>query len=92
MKKEKTIKNHTASNYLLTIARRLVLVLVLFLFTYRIYLFNRYLFASLELADWPDLLRGGLRFDLAALFYLNGLYMLLALLPFPFVSKGWQLF
>lgn len=94
MKKEKTIKNHTASNYLLTIARRLVLVLVLFLFT-RIgfYLFNRYLFASLELADWPDLLRGGLRFDLAALFYLNGLYMLLALLPFPFVfSKGWQLF
>ncbi|NLA15786.1 MAG: LTA synthase family protein [Bacteroidales bacterium] len=72
----------------------MALVLFLFFLT-RIgfYWYNKYLFLEIPLALWKEILRGGLRFDLAALFYLNGPYLLLALLPLPFVySKGWQRF
>lgn len=41
-------------------------------------------FPGLSLEDWGSILLGGLRFDIAALFYVNALYALLQLLPFQF--------
>jgi phosphoglycerol transferase MdoB-like AlkP superfamily enzyme len=41
-------------------------------------------FPGLSMGDWASILLGGLRFDIAALFYVNALYALLQLLPFQF--------
>lgn len=41
-------------------------------------------FPRLSFSDWTNILWGGLRFDLAALFYVNSLYALLQLSPFQF--------
>lgn len=94
MNKNYNTKNHTAFSYVLQHIKRLLLVfLLLFLTRIGFYLYNKYLFTSLSWTHWPSILHGGVRFDLAALFYLNGLYLILALLPFSFVySKGWQVF
>ncbi|MFY9116667.1 MAG: LTA synthase family protein [Bacteroidales bacterium] len=92
MNKNYPVKNPAAWLYVWQLAKRLLFVfLLLFLTRIGFYLYNKYFFTSLAWTNWPDILRGGLRFDLAALFYLNGLYLLLALMPFSFVfSRGWQ--
>jgi arylsulfatase A-like enzyme len=94
MEMMKTIKNHTEIRYFLGLIKLMALILLLFFLTRMgFYAYNQYLFPEISTASWLEILRGGLRFDLAALFYLNGPYLLLALLPLPFVfSKGWQLF
>lgn len=85
-------RNHTGIAYLLTLPARLSVVLFL-LFVSRIFffLYNQYLFPGTDREAMLLICRGGIRFDLSALFYLNGLYLMLSLLPFSFVySRVWQ--
>jgi len=81
MEMMKTIKNHTEIRYFLGLIKLMALILLLFFLTRMgFYAYNQYLFPEISTASWLEILRGGLRFDLAALFYLNGPYLLLALL------------
>lgn len=48
------------------------------------YLFNTDLFENIDTASFLNLLKGGLKFDLSALLYLNSLYILVFLIPFKF--------
>ena len=83
-------KYRTGGRYVMALLGRLFLVLVVYLASrYGFYLFNRYLFSGVQANDWMRIYQGGLRFDLAALFYVNSLYLILALLPFPFVFTRW---
>lgn len=53
--------------------------------------YNHYLFPATSYAHFPLIYRGGLRFDLAALCYLNALWLFLALLPWRGVyTRAWQ--
>ena len=45
------------------------------------YLFNTSFFPDLTAAQWARIWYGGLRFDTAAVLYLNALFILLSLLP-----------
>jgi phosphoglycerol transferase MdoB-like AlkP superfamily enzyme len=82
-------KNYTGFSYFFSLTKRLSLVL-LFLLISRLafYLYNQYLFPGVEWENMLTIFMGGIRFDLSALFYLNGIYLFLALLPFPFVFSG----
>ena len=86
-------KNHTGISYLFTLFKRLVLVFIVLLISrVAFYLYNGYLFPETGWYDMPLIFRGGIRFDLSALFYMNGLYLILALLPFPFIfSRSCQI-
>ena len=48
------------------------------------YWINTELFPGLDAKAWSRILYGGLRFDLAALFYVNSLYILTQIIPFKF--------
>lgn len=87
-------KNRTGIFYLITLSGRLALILLLLLLSrLAFYLYNGYLFPGTGWEDIPLIFRGGIRFDLSALFYLNTLYLILALLPFPFVFyRAYQFF
>lgn len=57
------------------------------------YLTNLTLFKHLSTAELAYIFLGGLKFDIAALFYLNSLYIVLQALPFHFkYKKGYQVF
>ncbi len=82
-------KNYTGFSYFFSLTKRLSLVLLLLLISRSgFYIYNHYLFQTTAWEDMLMIYRGGIRFDLSALFYLNGIYLVLALLPFPFVFSG----
>ena len=45
------------------------------------FLFNQHYFSAIDLQGWGSVLWGGLRFDIAAICYLNSLYVLLQVIP-----------
>lgn len=56
------------------------------------YAFNLSLFPNISSGELLTIMRGGVKFDIAGLLYLNGLYMLLYLIPHPWkFTKGYQL-
>lgn len=69
---------------------------VLLLFLYGVlrlgfFFFNKSLFPQVEAVDLAYMLLGGLKFDTVAILYVNVLYILLQVLPFPFKYKdGYQ--
>jgi len=71
-----------------TLLKRLLIVMIL-------YSLSRLLFYYYNISHFPDItfsrliriMQGGIRFDIAALFYVNSLYILLYLLPFNFRYK-----
>lgn len=72
-------------NQLSALAIRLSWMLALLLVSRFIFFgINHSHFPGLSMEDWASILLGGLRFDIAALFYVNALYTLLQLLPFQF--------
>lgn len=87
------VKSRLANEYLVLSYR-----FVLLLFFYAVcrvlfYLFNISLFPSVDIATFMVMLKGGLRFDLSALLYINALYYLLYILPFPWkYNAGYQKF
>jgi phosphoglycerol transferase MdoB-like AlkP superfamily enzyme len=79
-------KNYTRFSYFFSLIKRLSLVLFFLLLSrLAFYLYNQYLFPGVEWENMLVIFRGGIRFDLSALFYLNTIYLVLALLPFPFI-------
>lgn len=79
-------------NYYLALIYRLVIVLVLFqLCRIIFYLLNQSMFPDIKWEQWQHILKGGLVFDIAAMFYFNALFIVLMLIPFRFrVSLGYQ--
>ncbi len=71
-------------NYYWVLLYRLLIVLLLF-FLCRItfYFLNRNLFTGITTERWFAIFKGGLVFDIAAMFYFNGLFLILSLLPLP---------
>ena len=76
---------------LLSVLRNLAMLLVIYTLCRLVYFFlNRASFPGVDGALLLRMMRGGLRFDIAALMFTNVVYMLLALLPFRIRStKGW---
>lgn len=57
------------------------------------YAFNKSLFPGISFYNWLQIIKGGIRFDLAAMFYFNAAFIILSLLPLPFrEGKQYQLF
>ena len=74
--------------YCLKIVWRLVLLLLLYaLSRYVFYRFNSNLFGLIPAEDLLRIFQGGLRFDLAAVLYVNFLYILLMLAPVPIIYR-----
>ncbi len=56
------------------------------------YIYNQDLFNSTEVLTLPQLMIGGLPFDLAGMLYINSLFIIMQILPFRFTTrKGYQL-
>lgn len=53
------------------------------------YLYNRTLFPGLHFKDTLHIIQGGLVFDTAAMFYFNDFFIVLSLLPLPFIDRKW---
>lgn len=70
------------NEYLLIPYRFAILLLLYAVERVSFYLFNTDLFSNTELATWPLLLQGGLKFDVCALIYLNALWMVAYILCF----------
>ena len=71
----------TGRYYLVFLYRLLVVVLVYMLCRYLFFLFNKELFQEISFRDGLLVMKGGLKFDIAALFYFNGLFIFLMLFP-----------
>ena len=69
--------------YLLLFYRVFIVLLLFFLCRFIFFWINRPMFTDVHAADWAGILRGGLKFDLAALFYFGGLFIVLMVLPLP---------
>ncbi|MFB6342001.1 LTA synthase family protein [Saccharicrinis sp. FJH62] len=71
---------------------------VILLFLYAIcrvlfYLFNTDMFQNVTLAGFGKMMLGGLKFDISAIFYLNSIWFILAIIPFPWLySLGYRQF
>ena len=64
---------------------RLAIVLLLFFISrFIFYGLNTEYFPGITFSRWMKILKGGFRFDLAALIYVNSLFILLQILPLPF--------
>jgi phosphoglycerol transferase MdoB-like AlkP superfamily enzyme len=73
------------SNYYPVFIYRLCVVLFLFqLCRFIFYLLNRSMFPGIDGNEWRNILKGGLVFDVAAMFYFNALFIVLMLIPFRF--------
>ena len=69
---------------LIVLIKRLSLIFVLYQVMRLIFfIYNRHHFQDVGFADYLRMMWGGLRFDLTAVLYLNLLYIVLYLLPFP---------
>jgi len=70
---------------LLVLLKNLLLLLVI-LSIMRIvfYLFNTEHFADMTFSHFLFIMKGGIKFDISAVMFINALYILLFLLPFPF--------
>ncbi|MEE1945008.1 sulfatase-like hydrolase/transferase [Pedobacter sp. KR3-3] len=81
------------SIYLALIYRLLLLMVIYSLCRLGFYLANRSLFNHLDFGELAYVFLGGLKFDIAALLYLNSLYIVLQAIPFPFrYRNGYQRF
>ena len=67
--------------YLALLLRLLSILLLLTLSRLVFYWLNTSYFPGLTQDRWLDIMKGGLRFDIAALFYVNSLYILLQIVP-----------
>ncbi len=73
---------------LLVLLKRISILFVIYQIS-RLFFFwtNRAHFQEINFSHLLQLMKGGVRFDLTALIYLNGLFILISLLPFPFRSS-----
>lgn len=71
---------------------RIALVLFLYMLCrFLFYFLNTNLFHNTTWRDWAGIIKGGMVFDIAAMFYCNAVFIVLMLLPFRFRrNKGYQ--
>ncbi|MCU4177398.1 LTA synthase family protein [Carboxylicivirga sp. N1Y90] len=81
----KSNKSERYTNEYLVLLYRFALMMLFFtVFRVIFFVFNTSSFPDVTLGSFIRILQGGLMFDLSALLYLNGLYSILCILPFPF--------
>ncbi|MET0464160.1 MAG: sulfatase-like hydrolase/transferase [Chitinophagaceae bacterium] len=73
----------TANIYVTLLYRLAIVILIFTISRFLFYLLNTGYFPGVDATAWAGILRGGLRFDIAALFYVNGLFILLYTIPIP---------
>ncbi len=69
--------------YIALLFRLAIVLLLLFISRFLFFGLNTEYFPGLTFDRWMKILKGGFRFDLAALLYVNSLYILLQILPLP---------
>ncbi len=73
---------------LLIVLERLSILFVIYqILRFIFFLYNRHHFQDVDFSHYLTMMRGGLRFDLTAILYLNLLYIILYLLPFRFIEN-----
>ncbi|MEY3678527.1 MAG: hypothetical protein RI924_668 [Bacteroidota bacterium] len=81
---------HT-SIHIALVVRFIFLMLLYSLCRIGFYLFNQDLFGDISLSRFLVMMQGGLQFDVAALIYLNIIFLLLQIVPIPFRFRdGYQ--
>lgn len=73
----------TANLYVTLFYRLAIVILIFFISRFLFYFLNTSYFPGISLKNWLSIISGGLRFDIAALFYVNGLFILLYAIPLP---------
>lgn len=82
MRIKKLIWGKASVNIYAVLLYRLTIVLFLFSVSrFIFYILNTEYFPGLTMQRWLRILRGGFRFDLAALFYVNAVFVLLMIIP-----------
>nr|WP_319399162.1 sulfatase-like hydrolase/transferase [uncultured Carboxylicivirga sp.] len=85
---DKTVERN---EYLVLIMRLLYLMVFYTAFRLIFWAFNTEYFPPVTVSGFFKILKGGMIFDLAAILYLNALYVVFYILPFPFkFKKGYQ--
>src|SRR4051812_23858411 len=74
-------KGNTAHYYSVFLYRLLLVLVLFFLCRLCFYFLNTGLFPGIQLTEWLKILKGGLVFDIAAMFYFNSLFIVFSLLP-----------
>ena len=69
--------------------RLLTVFLLLFLSRFIFFYLNASSFKGLDTSSWMLILKGGIRFDLAATLYINAIYIVLQIVPFKFRYRNW---
>lgn len=84
MSKRFSLRGHLHTNIYIALVLRLAILLFIFFISRLIfYALNTEYFPDLTTKRWLTILKGGLRFDIAAIFYVNALFILLQILPLP---------
>ncbi len=82
-----------ANEYLVMVYRFSLVMLLFSIGRIIFYLFNTSLFPNITFSSFLQIMRGGVMFDTSAVLYLNVLYFVFYLLPFPFkFHDGYQRF
>lgn len=93
MNKLKDTLKININEVVILVKRLLFLFFILSLIRLLFYLFNSQQFADMTFNHFLRILKGGLKFDLSAVMFVNALYLLLYLLPFSFkYNKSYQKF
>ena len=75
---------------LIILLKRISILFVLYqVMRFIFFIYNRHHFQEVDFSGYRQMIQGGLRFDLTAVLYLNILYILLYLLPFPLTRYTW---
>ena len=79
------IRNPLIGNIYMALILRLLLVFFLYsLMRVLFYLLNYEMFGAIPFYQFWTMMKGGLRFDASAIFYINALVILLHVIPFKF--------
>ena len=82
-------KKHEANEYLVMVYRFLLVMFFYSVGRIIFFLFNTSMFPNVDFPSFLRIMRGGIMFDTSAVLYLNAIYFLICLLPFPFKFKPW---
>ncbi|HMR93267.1 MAG TPA: LTA synthase family protein, partial [Chitinophagaceae bacterium] len=75
--------------YMALLVRLLIILLLLTVSRFIFYWLNPSYFPGLTGERWWLILQGGLRFDIAAIFYVNAVYIFLQIIPFRIRYHAW---
>ncbi len=85
MKRKNVISAISNIKVLISLLKRLTLVLLLFtLLRIIFYVFNLEHYEEMTFSHFLRIMQGGIKFDISAIMFINFLYIFLFLLPFPF--------